>query len=154
MKINIYRQADCAKAQGICVIIDVLRAFTTAAFAFAAGAKEIILVSSIKEALKLHQEDHHLILMGELGGMRIEGFHYGNSPAEIQRANLTGRTVVQRTSAGTQGVIACSHASQMILSSFVVAEATLQYILVTLQRAIFFRVKDPAVRISLMAPYC
>lgn len=129
MKINIYRRNECAKAQGLCVIIDVLRAFTTAAYAFAAGAKEIVLVASIDEALKLHQEDDALILMGEQGGMPIEGFHYGNSPAEIQRANLTGRTIVQRTSAGTQGVVACGHANQMMIASFVVAEATLQSIL-------------------------
>lgn len=129
MEINIYRRTECAKAQELCVIIDVLRAFTTAAYAFASGAKEIVLVSSIEEALKLYHEDNALILMGEQGGMPIEGFHYGNSPAEIQKAVLTDRTIVQRTSAGTQGVVACGHASQMMIASFVVAEATLQSIL-------------------------
>lgn len=138
MKINIYRRTGSAKAQGLCVIIDVLRAFTTAAFAFGAGAKEIILVSSIEEALKLYQEDNRLILMGEQGGMQIEGFHYGNSPAEIQRANLTGRTIVQRTSAGTQGVVACGNASQMMIASFVVAEATLQHIIASSPSEISF----------------
>lgn len=129
MEINIYRRTECTKAQGLCVIIDVLRAFTTAAYAFAAGAKEIILVSSIDEALKLYHEDNALILMGEQGGKPIKGFHYGNSPSEIQKAALTGRTIVQRTSAGTQGAVACGHASQMMIASFVVAEATLQRIL-------------------------
>lgn len=129
MEISIYRRSECNKAQGLCVIIDVLRAFTTAAFAFAAGAKEIVLVSSIEEALKLYQEDKALILMGEQGGMPIKGFHYGNSPAEIQKAILTGRTLVQRTSAGTQGVVSCGHASKMLIASFVVAEATLQHII-------------------------
>ena len=43
MNINIYQRQDSSKAEGLCVVIDVLRAFTTAAFAFAAGAEEIIL---------------------------------------------------------------------------------------------------------------
>jgi len=38
MKINIFRIHECSKAEGLCVVIDVLRAFTTAAFAFGAGA--------------------------------------------------------------------------------------------------------------------
>ena len=129
MDIAIYRRRECSKAKGLCVVIDVLRAFTTAAYAFAAGAKEIILVSSAKEALQMYKDDPSLLLMGEEGGKTINGFHYGNSPDEISRAILTDRRIVQRTSAGTQGVVACSHASQMMISSFVVAEATLKHIM-------------------------
>lgn len=131
MEIKIYRLGECFKARGLCVVIDVLRAFTTAAYAFAAGAKEIILVSSIEEAFDLYRADNSLILMGEDGGMAIGGFHFSNSPAEIKNAVLTDRTIVQRTSAGTQGVVACSHASQMMIASFVVAEATIKHIMAT-----------------------
>lgn len=53
MKINIYRREECFKAKGFCVVIDVLRAFTTAAYAFAAGAKEIVLVSTVEEAFRM-----------------------------------------------------------------------------------------------------
>jgi 2-phosphosulfolactate phosphatase len=127
MKINIYRRNECFKAKGLCVVIDVLRAFTTAAYAFAAGATEIILVSTAEEAFQMHQEDNSLILMGEREGRPINGFHYGNSPADIQKGALSGK-VVQRTSAGTQGVVDCSHADQMLIASFVVAEATFKRI--------------------------
>ena len=128
MKCALFRRNECDKAKGLCVIIDVLRAFTTAAFAFASGAKEIILVSSVKEALQMHQDDNTLILMGEEGGHPIKGFQYGNSPADIQNAPLSGRRIVQRTSAGTQGVVHCRHADQLMIASFVVAEATIQRI--------------------------
>lgn len=128
MKINIYRRDECFKAKGLCVVIDVLRAFTTAAYAFAAGAKEISLVSTAEEAFKMHHEDPSLILMGELEGRLISGFHYGNSPDDIQNCTLSGRKMVQRTSAGTQGVVSCKHADQLIITSFVVAEATVKYI--------------------------
>ena len=36
-------------------VIDVLRAFTTAAFAFAAGVREIVLVGAVEEALALRE---------------------------------------------------------------------------------------------------
>lgn len=129
MKINIYRRHECDKATGLCVVIDVLRAFTTAAYAFDAGAKEIVLVATAKEAFHLHQEDSSLILMGEQEGKPIPGFHYGNSPHDIQNVALSGRKIVQRTSAGTQGVVNCSHAEPLMIASFVVAEATLKHIL-------------------------
>lgn len=129
MEIEIYRRESCFKARGLCVVIDVLRAFTTAAHAFDRGAREIALVSSIEEALEMHRKDSSLILMGEEGGRPITGFHYGNSPADIRRAPLLNRRMVQRTSAGTQGVVSCSHADRILIASFVVAEATLQRIL-------------------------
>ena len=128
MKINIYRGNECFKAEGLCVVIDVLRAFTTAAYAFSVGAKEILLVSTAKEAFEMQREDNSLILMGEENGRPIAGFDYGNSPDEIQRITLSGHKVVQRSSEGTQAVVKCRHAEQLMIASFVVADATLNYI--------------------------
>ena len=96
-----------------------------AAYAFDAGAKEIVLVSTAKEAFRMYHQDNSLILMGEQEGRPISGFHYGNSPDEIQKSCLLGHKIVQRTSAGTQGVVNCGHANQLMIASFVVAEATL-----------------------------
>lgn len=128
MEYKIYRRHECSQARGLCVIIDVLRAFTTAAFAFSAGAKEIIFVGSPEEAFKKYQNDNSLTLMGEVQGKHIEGFHFGNSPADIEHVCLNGKRMVQRTSEGTQGVIGCRHADQLLISSFVVAEATIKRI--------------------------
>lgn len=129
MKCNILRGHHFPEVQSLCVVIDVLRAFTTAAFAFAAGAKEIILVSSPEEAFLKYQQDPSFLLMGESEGQRIDGFHFENSPMEMQQACLTGKRMVQRTSSGTQGVIGCHHAPHILLASFVVAEATVKRIL-------------------------
>lgn len=128
MKTNIYHRDSCSDAAGLCVVIDVLRAFTTAAFAFANGVKEIIFVSTPEQAFQKHQNDPSLLLMGEVDGNFIPGFHYGNSPIEIQNASVNGRRMVQRTSSGTQGVFACRHAETILVASFVVAEATLKRI--------------------------
>lgn len=128
MQFSIYRRHECPHAQGLCVVIDVLRAFTTAAFAFAAGAEEIIFVSSLEEAFQKYHSDNDLTLMGESYGKPVAGFHFGNSPAEIEHISLKGRRIVQRTSAGTQGVVGCRHADHLLVSSFVVAEATIERI--------------------------
>jgi len=129
MEFSILKGHKFPEAKGLCIVIDVLRAFTTAAFAFASGAKEIIFVSTPEEAFKKHQSDPSLILMGEQEGQRIDGFHFENSPREMQSACLSGKRIVQRTSSGTQGVIGCRHASQILISSFVVADATIKRVL-------------------------
>lgn len=129
MKIEKIPLEECEKADGYVVVIDVLRAFTTAAYAFGAGAEELQLVSTVEEALSLKAQNPSLILTGELKGQIIPGFDYGNSPYEIAKADLRGKKLVQRTSAGTQGVVLCRNAETMLTASFAVAEATLKAIL-------------------------
>jgi 2-phosphosulfolactate phosphatase len=109
---------------GAVVAIDVLRAFTTAAYAFGAGADAIYLAATVDEAIAFTRAYPGTFAMGEEHGRRPEGFHFSNSPAEVARANLTGRTLVQRTSAGTQGVIAAANATRLWCASLVCATAT------------------------------
>jgi len=110
------------------VIVDVFRAFTTAAFCVAAGAREIVLVSDHEQALAMKRADPRLFLSGEIDGRPIPGFDVGNSPSAIERLDLGGRRVVQRTSSGTQGVVAASGAQAIMLGSFVIAAATVRYV--------------------------
>jgi 2-phosphosulfolactate phosphatase len=109
---------------GAVVAIDVLRAFTTAAYAFGAGADEIYLVATVDEAIAFTHSYPGTLAMGEERGKRPEGFHFSNSPVEVAREDLTGRTLVQRTSAGTQGVIAAANATRLWCASLVCATAT------------------------------
>lgn len=128
MKITKARRKNFASSNGLVVVIDVLRAFTTAAFAFANEASKILAVKTVEEAFLLHKRFPNSLLMGEVGGARIEGFHFGNSPHEVSLVNLAGKTLIQRTSSGTQGVVLAASAKHILVSSFVVAEATLQRI--------------------------
>lgn len=123
-----YSLAQAQDAKGTAVVIDVLRAFTTAAIAFDAGAKVIYPVSGIEEAIQLGKTIHGSRVMGEENGCKPEGFDFGNSPVEIAEADLSGKTIVQRTSAGTQGIIRAVNADQIIAASFVVAKATAEYL--------------------------
>ena len=109
---------------GVVVAVDVLRAFTTAAYALAAGATSIWLVGGVDEALALGSEIPGALVMGEDRGRRPPGFDLSNSPVGVAQADVEGRVLVQRTSAGTQGVIAAAGAERLFAASLVCASAT------------------------------
>jgi 2-phosphosulfolactate phosphatase len=116
------------EARGLAVIIDVFRAFTTAAHVMANGAERIIPVLTVEESFRLRRLHPNWLQIGEEGGIKVEGFDYGNSPYDASLADFTGRTVIQRTGAGTNGVVNAQDAAERILGSFVMAEAIVKYI--------------------------
>jgi 2-phosphosulfolactate phosphatase len=128
MKFHYTDLGDCHTAKGVVIVIDVLRAFSTAAYAFSRGANQIFLVSTVEEALALKSSIPNARAMGEVGGLRPQGFDFGNSPTYIDEADLSGVTMIHRTSAGTQGVVRSQGAEVMLAASFVVANATAHYI--------------------------
>ena len=117
---------NCHTATGVVILIDVLRAFSTAAYAFSRGAKKVMLVSTVEEALFLKTCFPNAKAMGEVGGLPPEGFDFGNSPTHINEVALSGITLIQRTGAGTQGAVRSRNAEVMLAASFVVAEATVR----------------------------
>lgn len=129
MKFHYATLETCHTAPGVVLVIDVLRAFSTAAYAFSRGAKQIMLVSSVEEALTLKTKTPNSKAMGEVGGLPPAGFEFGNSPTQILNENLTGLTLIQRTGAGTQAAVRCANADIMLAVSLVVASATVNYIL-------------------------
>ncbi len=115
---------EVAEVTGAVVAVDVIRAFTTAAHAFGAGARSILLVDSVDEALALKAADPRRLVVGEDRGRRPAGFDLSNSPVAMARADVDGRTLVQRTSAGTRGVVAARSATRLWAASLVCASAT------------------------------
>jgi 2-phosphosulfolactate phosphatase len=116
--------ADAHLETGAVVVIDVLRAFTTAAYAFGAGARHIYLVGTVEGALALKVSMPGTLAMGEDRGRRVSGFDFANSPTEVAHADLTDRVIVHRTSAGTQGVVAAIHARRLWCAALANASAT------------------------------
>jgi len=116
------------KAHGIVVVIDVFRAFSVACYAFASGASTIIPVGNINDALQLRGKYAGCVLIGERGGKKLPGFDYGNSPTEIQNLDLSGKTVIHTTHAGTQGLVNAINADEILTGAFVNAAATAKYI--------------------------
>jgi 2-phosphosulfolactate phosphatase len=120
-------------AEGVAVIIDVFRAFTCAPLLFSLGIQKSILVSTPEEAFDLKEQNSELVLIGEVGGIPIEGFDLGNSPSEILKQGAVffdGKTVVQRTSSGVQGVLmALDVADEVLPASYALAKSTARYVL-------------------------
>lgn len=129
MNIKILQLIEGAKqAEGLTVIIDVFRAFSSACYIFNNGADRIIPVGNIDYAYKLKDENPEFILVGERGGKKPEGFDHGNSPTQIEDVDFKGKTVIQTTSAGTQGIANATNAKEIITGSFVNAQAIINYI--------------------------
>jgi len=120
-------------ARGVAVIVDVFRAFTCAPLLFSMGIDKLFLIETPEQAFALKEKDRDLILVGEVSGISIEGFDFGNSPSEILRKGpefFKGRTIVQRTSSGVQGaLLALDVAEEVLLGSYALARPTAQYIL-------------------------
>lgn len=128
-QINFYSLQEAHKAAGLVVVVDVLRAFTTAAHAFNVGATKILPVSGVEEAIQLRKKLPGSLIMGEVNGVKPERFDIGNSPAIISALDLQGITMIQRTSAGTQGIVSAVNADHLFAASFVVARETAKSIL-------------------------
>ncbi|HOG45979.1 MAG TPA: 2-phosphosulfolactate phosphatase [Anaerolineae bacterium] len=121
--------AGAERAEGTVVVIDVFRAFTTAAVALARGASSIILAHGPEEALLMRQVGIGDLCMGEAGGRRPPGFDLGNSPYELSQADVQGKTLLQSTGAGVAGVIAAGRAQALYAASLVTAQATVAALL-------------------------
>ena len=129
MEIRLVSLLEGARAAlGVVVIIDVFRAYTTAAVALSKGVEKIVLVAEVEEALALREQGLGDLCVGEVGGMRPEGFDFNNSPSQMSRADIEGKTIIQSTRAGTVGMTAATRAEKLYGGSFAVASATVDVI--------------------------
>ena len=129
MNIEIREFIEGAKeAKGLTVIIDVFRAFTVTCYAKDNGAKRIIPVGGLDLAYSLKKDHPEYVLIGERKGVQQEGCDFGNSPADIEKIDFTGKTIIHTTSAGTQGLVGAINADEIITGSFVNAKAIVRYI--------------------------
>src|ERR1017187_8958148 len=119
----------------ICVVFDVLRATSTFVTALHNGAKAIIPVSEISEALAIRKKQPDVLLGGERNGVKIRAaqtggidFDFGNSPREYTPEKVRGKTIVSTTTNGTRALRACAGAQTVLAASFLNLTATAQFI--------------------------
>ncbi|MEV0189049.1 2-phosphosulfolactate phosphatase [Kitasatospora purpeofusca] len=113
---------EVAEVPAVAVVVDVMRAFTVAAWAFERGAEKIVLAGSLDEALALKARRPGWVALKD--GAAAPGFDAVNSPGLLRDVDLGGRTVVQKTTAGTVGALAVKDAPLVLCAGFVVAGAT------------------------------
>ena len=104
------------------VIIDVVRATSCIVEAIANGARTIHPAVSVEEAVGLRAtlagDGNRPLLCGERGGIRLDGFDLGNSPAEFMSAAVGGRRLVMTTTNGTKAFVAAAGADRVLAASF------------------------------------
>lgn len=119
----------------VCVVFDVLRATSTFVTALHNGAKAIIPVGEIAEALAIRKMQPDVLLGGEREGVKIRAaqtggndFDLGNSPREYTAEKVSGRTIVSTTTNGTRALRACAGAKTVLAGSFLNLGATAEFI--------------------------
>lgn len=98
------------------VVIDILRATSTICAALHNGAKSVIPVVSVEEALSYQSSD--CLVAGERNGEKAEGFDFGNSPLEYSSDVIGKREVVLTTTNGTKCIHASLKADEILVGSF------------------------------------
>ncbi|MBI5837778.1 MAG: 2-phosphosulfolactate phosphatase [Candidatus Eisenbacteria bacterium] len=113
------------------LVLDVLRATTTLAFAFAHGARLALPAADVPAALRLADGLAHdgVLLCGERGGRRIPGFDLGNSPLEYTAARVGGRPLVFASTNGSRALKALRGVTRAATAALVNASSAARWVL-------------------------
>lgn len=101
------------------VALDVLRATSTIVHALVNGARAVLPVVTVEQAMTRVKQigPDGVVLGGERGSRRIEGFQLGNSPSEYTVDVVAGKTLVMTTTNGTRALVAGEDAQRCLVAS-------------------------------------
>jgi 2-phosphosulfolactate phosphatase len=122
-----FTPAEVRKSTGrrVVVVIDLLRATSTMLEALANGARGVLPVGSVEDAVRKAEEIGRdaVLLAGERECLPIPGFQLGNSPAEYVPPKVRGRTIIMTTTNGTAALLAAAGARHCYIGSLMNAGA-------------------------------
>jgi 2-phosphosulfolactate phosphatase len=112
------------------VVIDVLRSSTTITVALNNGAREIIPVESIENAVKISGSLFGDVTLrgGERNGKIIQGFNLGNSPLEYSEGTVKGKSIIFCTTNGSVAMYRGRFARHLAVGSFVNVSTVIDFI--------------------------
>ena len=124
MKIDMIISADDIKKEKIknktVVVIDMLRATSVIITALYNGCKGVIPVITVDEVGEIVKDSkEEFMLGGERDALKIEGFHYSNSPLEYTVETIHGKTLVMTTTNGTKAIKGCEGASDILIGAMI-----------------------------------
>tara|TARA_Y100001968_G_C19407080_1_gene744265 strand:- start:424 stop:1155 length:732 start_codon:yes stop_codon:yes gene_type:complete len=123
MKLSYYHVAEDVP-EGInpdaAVVIDVLRATTTIAWALENGAEAVRTFTDLDELKSeaLKWPESRRLLIGERGGKRLDGFDLGNSPLGVSPENVIGKRLFMSTTNGTKSLKRVREAKSLFTMAF------------------------------------
>lgn len=108
------------KQHRIGVVIDVLRATTSAVMALKNGCSSFIPITSIEEAREASKrfEKGKVLLGGAKRGVKVQGFDLGNSPDDYQEEIVKGKDIIFTSSNGTKAMHQLQSARKVLIASF------------------------------------
>lgn len=112
------------------VVVDVLRASSTIVTALANGARSVVPVPDMAQAGKIasNLDQRSYLLGGERDGLRIEGYHLGNSPLEYDSETVKDRTVILNTTNGTAALSRARQAEHLVVGCLLNAGAVVRFV--------------------------
>lgn len=129
MPITIYQGNHHSPAPAdINIVIDVIRAFTVAHYAFIGGAKEILLVGTAEEAFALKDTYPEYVLTGEEKGVGISGFDLDNSPKRMAEQDMADKCLIQKTTNGVTAALGALNAKHLFVTGFSNARTTAEHV--------------------------
>ncbi len=123
------RRVQAMKAEGkVFVVIDVLRAATTIIEALSNGCTDVIPVVTVDEAFDLAKRlpGNDILIGGERGGLKVDGFDVGNSPREYTRDLVSGKRVILTTTNGTKALQSVARYEHILVAGFTNVQAVVQ----------------------------
>ena len=95
------------------IVVDVLRATSTMTQALAAGYRRVLCCAEIEQARELARTEGPAKLAGERRLEHIEGFDFGNSPAELADEPVA-ETLILTTTNGTRLLVAAAERFEQV----------------------------------------
>jgi len=123
--IHTIHELPFVKLSGTVIVADVLRATSSIVTMLASGAEKIFPVNHHGKALQMRQQNPTYLLAGEENGLKAKGFDLGNSPVELEQAQIKGQTVVMSTTNGTKAIVGSVGAGHLLIGSFLNLEAVI-----------------------------
>jgi len=110
---------DLALGGRVALVVDVLRATSTVVAAFDAGCARVIPVADAVAARERFRAlaPEPVLLAGERGGDRIDGFDLGNSPLDCSPESVGGRSILLTTTNGTAAMLKAEQADAAALAA-------------------------------------
>lgn len=113
-------------AEQIVIVNDIFRATSAICTAFRYGAKEVIPVASVDEALDYKEKGY--LVGAERNGIKLEGFDFGNSPYSYMDQSIEDQSIVLTTTNGTRAIDIAKDAFQVVIGAFTNLSALADYV--------------------------
>ena len=110
------------------IVVDVLRASSSIITAIHHGARQIIPLATVEDAMRLAKSMFagDSILCGERGGKLIDGFDIDNSPANYRAEVVRGQSLFYTSTNGAGAILKSKYARVAYIGGFVNISAVIQ----------------------------